>query len=104
MVDSASKLMASSSGGVSYHASIKCAPFEALYGQECRSLVIWTKVEESQLIGPELVQETTEKIFQIKERCLSMRSEIDENLRFVEEPIEIVTEILKKAKAKNISH
>nr|GFB69157.1 putative reverse transcriptase domain-containing protein [Tanacetum cinerariifolium] len=51
----------------SYHKSIKCAPFEALYGRKCRSLVIWTEIGESQLIGPEIVQETTKKIFQIKE-------------------------------------
>ncbi|GKA51685.1 putative reverse transcriptase domain-containing protein [Tanacetum coccineum] len=58
----------------SYHTSIKCAPFEALYGRKCRSPVIWTEVGESQLIGPELVQETTEKIFQIKERLITARS------------------------------
>ncbi|GJU43965.1 putative reverse transcriptase domain-containing protein [Tanacetum coccineum] len=58
----------------SYHTSIKCAPFEALYRQKCRSPVIWTEVGESQLIGPELVQETTEKIFQIKERLKTARS------------------------------
>ncbi|GJR31722.1 putative reverse transcriptase domain-containing protein [Tanacetum coccineum] len=52
----------------SYHTSIKCAPFEALYGRKCRSPVIWTEVGESQLIGPEIVQETTEKIVQIKEK------------------------------------
>ncbi|GJZ54666.1 putative reverse transcriptase domain-containing protein [Tanacetum coccineum] len=57
-----------------YHASIKCAPFEALYGRKCRSPVIWTEVEESQLIGPELVQKTTEKIFQIKEMLKTARS------------------------------
>ncbi|GKE45174.1 putative reverse transcriptase domain-containing protein [Tanacetum coccineum] len=52
----------------SYHKSIKCAPFEALYGRKCRSPVIWAEVRESQLIGPEFVQETTKKIMQIKER------------------------------------
>nr|GEU62204.1 putative reverse transcriptase domain-containing protein [Tanacetum cinerariifolium] len=58
----------------SYHASIKCAPFEALYGRKCRSLVIWTEVGESHRIGPEIVQETTEKIIQIKERLKTARS------------------------------
>nr|GEU68584.1 hypothetical protein [Tanacetum cinerariifolium] len=57
-----------------YHKSIKCAPFEALYGRKCRSPVIWTEIGESQLIGPEIVQETTEKIFQIKERLKTARS------------------------------
>ncbi|GJW87119.1 putative reverse transcriptase domain-containing protein [Tanacetum coccineum] len=46
----------------SYHASIKAAPFEALYGQKCRSPVCWAEVEEVQLTSPEMVQETTEKI------------------------------------------
>ncbi|GKA93247.1 putative reverse transcriptase domain-containing protein [Tanacetum coccineum] len=160
----------------SYHKSIKCAPFEALYGRKCRSPVIWAEVGESQLIGPELVQETTEKIFQIKERLITARSrqksyadkrrkplirvggpvsllcyfkvspwkgevllidkslpqelscvhdtfhvsnlkkclaepdvqvpldeiEIDENLRFVEEPIEIVERDVKKLKRRRI--
>ncbi|GJR17871.1 putative reverse transcriptase domain-containing protein [Tanacetum coccineum] len=50
----------------SYHASIKAAPFEALYGLKCRSPVCWTEVGEAQILGPELIQETTEKIVQIK--------------------------------------
>ncbi|GKE78618.1 putative reverse transcriptase domain-containing protein, partial [Tanacetum coccineum] len=57
-----------------YHTSINCAPFEALYGQKYRSPVIWTEVGESQLIGPEIVQETTKKIVQIKERLKTARS------------------------------
>ncbi|GKB85004.1 putative reverse transcriptase domain-containing protein, partial [Tanacetum coccineum] len=57
----------------SYHKSIKCAPFEALYGRKCRSPVIWAEVGESQLIGPEIVQETIEKIMQIKERLKMAR-------------------------------
>ncbi|GJR25337.1 putative reverse transcriptase domain-containing protein, partial [Tanacetum coccineum] len=38
------------------------------------SPVIWTEVGESQLIGPEIVQETTEKIVQIRERLKTARS------------------------------
>nr|GEZ88127.1 hypothetical protein [Tanacetum cinerariifolium] len=51
----------------SYHASIKAAPFEALYGRKCRSPVCWIEVGEFHLTGPEIVQETTEKIVQIKQ-------------------------------------
>ncbi|GJW87903.1 putative reverse transcriptase domain-containing protein [Tanacetum coccineum] len=52
----------------SYHASIKAAPYEALYGQKCRSPVCWAEVGEAQLTGPEMIQETTKKIVQIKQR------------------------------------
>ncbi|GJU77227.1 retrovirus-related pol polyprotein from transposon TNT 1-94 [Tanacetum coccineum] len=52
----------------SYHSSMRCALFEALYGRKCRSPIMWVEVGEGQLIGPELVQETTEKISQIKDR------------------------------------
>ncbi|GJW17830.1 putative reverse transcriptase domain-containing protein [Tanacetum coccineum] len=54
----------------SYHASIKAAPFEALYGRKCRSPVCWAEVGEVQLTGPEIVQETTKKIIQIKDRVM----------------------------------
>ncbi|GJW20678.1 hypothetical protein Tco_0031300 [Tanacetum coccineum] len=52
----------------SYHFSVRCAPFKALYGRKCRSPIMWAEVGEGQLIGPELVQETTKKILQIKDR------------------------------------
>ncbi|GJU83088.1 putative reverse transcriptase domain-containing protein [Tanacetum coccineum] len=57
----------------SYHASIKAAPFEALYGRKCRSPVCWTEVGEAQILGPELIQETTKKIVQIKQRMEAAR-------------------------------
>ncbi|GJY54279.1 putative reverse transcriptase domain-containing protein [Tanacetum coccineum] len=57
----------------SYHASIKAAPFEALYSRKCRSPVCWAEVREVQLIGPEIVQETTEKVIQIKQRFQAAR-------------------------------
>nr|GFA23998.1 hypothetical protein [Tanacetum cinerariifolium] len=123
----------------------------------CRSPVIWTEIGESQLIGPEIMHETTVKIFQIKERLKTSKShqksyadkrrkplefkvayrpklpqelsciydtfyvlnlkkclaesdaqipleeiKVDENLRFVEEPIEIVEKDVKKMKRRRI--
>ncbi|GJS61016.1 putative reverse transcriptase domain-containing protein [Tanacetum coccineum] len=35
-----------------YHASIKAAPFEALYGRKIRSPVCWTEVGEAQILDP----------------------------------------------------
>ncbi|GJU67231.1 putative reverse transcriptase domain-containing protein [Tanacetum coccineum] len=58
----------------SYHASIKAAPYEALYGRKCRSPVCWSEVGDSQLTGPELILETTEKIIQIKNHLSTARS------------------------------
>ncbi|GKC91555.1 putative reverse transcriptase domain-containing protein [Tanacetum coccineum] len=58
----------------SYHTSIKAAPYEALYGRKCRSPVYWSEVGDSQLTGPELIRDTTEKIVQIKNRLLTARS------------------------------
>nr|GFA73892.1 putative reverse transcriptase domain-containing protein [Tanacetum cinerariifolium] len=52
----------------SYHSSVRCALFEALYGRKCPSSIMWNEVGEGQLIGPKLVHETTEKISQIKDR------------------------------------
>ncbi|GJT02500.1 putative reverse transcriptase domain-containing protein [Tanacetum coccineum] len=57
----------------SYHSSVRCASFEALYGIKCRSPIMWDEVGEGQLIGPELVQETTKKISQIKDRLKATR-------------------------------
>nr|GEV47146.1 putative reverse transcriptase domain-containing protein [Tanacetum cinerariifolium] len=57
----------------SYNSSVRCASFEALYGRKCRSLIMWAEVREGQLIRPELVQETTEKISQIKDRLKAVR-------------------------------
>ncbi|GJU17707.1 putative reverse transcriptase domain-containing protein [Tanacetum coccineum] len=53
--------------------AVRCALFEALYGRKCRSPIMWAEVGEGQLIGPELVQETIEKISQIKDRLKAAR-------------------------------
>nr|GEX88168.1 reverse transcriptase domain-containing protein [Tanacetum cinerariifolium] len=56
-----------------YYASIKAAPFEALYGRKCRSPVCWAEVGDIQLMGPEIYHETTEKIVQIRQRLQAAR-------------------------------
>ncbi|GKA47913.1 putative reverse transcriptase domain-containing protein [Tanacetum coccineum] len=57
----------------SYHSSVRCAPFKALYGRKCFSPILQAKVGEGELIEPEIVQETTEKISQIKVRLKAVR-------------------------------
>nr|GFC87662.1 putative reverse transcriptase domain-containing protein [Tanacetum cinerariifolium] len=57
----------------SYHASIKATPFEALDGRMCRSPIYWTEVGRAQILGPELIQETIEKLVQIKKGMQAAR-------------------------------
>ncbi|XP_076882727.1 uncharacterized protein LOC143531278 [Bidens hawaiensis] len=50
------------------------APFEALYGRKCRSPICWNEIGKSQLTGPEMIQEITDKIAQIRNNLLAARS------------------------------
>ncbi|GJW05197.1 putative ribonuclease H-like domain-containing protein [Tanacetum coccineum] len=102
----------------SYHASIKAAPFEALYGRKCRSPVCWSEVGDAQLTGQEMNSlKRTERFVQIKNqiiswlvKCLSDEDliipfdevRIDEKLHFIEEPIEIVDKEEKQLKQSRI--
>ena len=52
----------------SYQVTIGMAPYEALYSRRCRTPVCWEEVGDKQLIGPELVQITSEKIKIIRNR------------------------------------
>ncbi|GKB55838.1 putative reverse transcriptase domain, ribonuclease H-like domain, aspartic peptidase domain protein [Tanacetum coccineum] len=55
---------------------------------KCRSPVCWAKVREAQLTGPEIIHETTEKIFKIKDRmqaaCDRKKSYADKRRRPLE--------------------
>nr|XP_043638059.1 uncharacterized protein LOC122609065 [Erigeron canadensis] len=57
----------------SYHASIGCPPYEVLYGRKCRSSLAWHRVGDMQLIGPEIILETTKRVAPIKENLLKAR-------------------------------
>ncbi|GKB32041.1 putative reverse transcriptase domain-containing protein [Tanacetum coccineum] len=52
---------------------IKAAPFEALYGRNCRSPISWDEIGDRQLTGLEIIHEMTEKIVQIKNRIQAAR-------------------------------
>jgi hypothetical protein len=41
----------------SYQASIKMTPYEALYGQQCRTPLFWSQTRESQVFGPEVLKD-----------------------------------------------
>ncbi|GJX24233.1 putative reverse transcriptase domain-containing protein [Tanacetum coccineum] len=56
--------------------AVRCAPFKALYGRKCCSPILWAEVGEGQLIGLEIVQETTEKISHIKDRLKATRDRV----------------------------
>ncbi|GJZ15439.1 putative reverse transcriptase domain-containing protein [Tanacetum coccineum] len=73
----------------SYHDSIKAASFEALYGRKCRSPVCWAEVGEVQLTGPEIVQETTEKIVQIKQRIQAAHDRQKSYADLKRKPVEV---------------
>ncbi|KAE9597601.1 putative nucleotidyltransferase, Ribonuclease H [Lupinus albus] len=59
----------------SFHSSIGMAPYEALYGRKCRTPVSWFETGENLILGPELVQETTEKIKKIRENMRIAQSQ-----------------------------
>ena len=52
----------------SYQASLKMAPFEALYGRRCRTPLLWDEVGDRQLFGPDLIKESEEKVKLIRDR------------------------------------
>ena len=52
----------------SYQASLKMAPFEALYGRRCRTPLMWDEVGDRQLFGPDLIRESEDKVKLIQDR------------------------------------
>ena len=52
----------------SYQSSIGMTPYEALYGQRCRSPVCWTELNEHKVIGSDIVKDTEAKFHVIRQR------------------------------------
>ncbi|XP_016747574.1 uncharacterized protein [Gossypium hirsutum] len=72
----------------SYQASIGMAPYEALYGQKCRTPTCWTELGEWRVLGPELVADTEDKVKliwdRLKEASDSQKSYADLKRREIE--------------------
>ena len=51
----------------SYQESIRMAPFEALYGQRCRTPLNWSETGERNVFGPDMVSEVEEQVQFIQE-------------------------------------
>ena len=52
----------------SFQSSIGMAPYEALYERKSKTPLCWTELSEKKIIGPDLIQETKEKVKVIRER------------------------------------
>jgi hypothetical protein len=51
----------------SYQASIKMAPYEALYGRQCRTPLFWSQTRESQVFGPEVLNDAEKHVQMVRE-------------------------------------
>ncbi|GJR36166.1 hypothetical protein Tco_1211850 [Tanacetum coccineum] len=74
--------------GGSYHLSVRCAPFKALYGRKCRSPVLWAEIGESSLTRLELVPETTDKVVLVKEKPKAARDHQKSDVDYRRKPLE----------------
>ncbi|KAK2436721.1 hypothetical protein QL285_021693 [Trifolium repens] len=54
----------------SFHTSIGMAPYEALYGRRYQTPLCWYQDGESMIVGPEMVQQTTDKVRKIRARMM----------------------------------
>jgi hypothetical protein len=51
----------------SFQASLKMAPFEALYGRKCRTPLMWSEVGERTFFGPATIVEAEENVAKVRE-------------------------------------
>jgi hypothetical protein len=50
-----------------YQASLKMAPFEALYGRKCRTPLMWSEVGKQTFFSPAAIVEAEENVAKVRE-------------------------------------
>jgi hypothetical protein len=50
-----------------YHASLKKAPFEVLYGRKCRTPLMWSEVGDRVIESPDFIRAAEQKIAEVRE-------------------------------------
>jgi hypothetical protein len=58
----------------SYQASLKMAPFEALYGRKCRIPLMWSEVGERTFFSPATIVEVEENVAKVRENLKRAQS------------------------------
>jgi hypothetical protein len=58
----------------SYQESLKMAPFEALYGRRCRTLLNWIEPGEKVIFGPDIVDEAEAMVHHIQDNLKAAKS------------------------------
>nr|GEU76351.1 hypothetical protein [Tanacetum cinerariifolium] len=113
----------------SYHSSVKCASFEALYGRKCRTPIAWAKIEYADnrrkplefSVGDKVLLKVSPRKDVVRfgvhdtfyvsnfKKCpadanlhIPLEVKIDDKLHFVEEPMEIMDREVKKLKRRRI--
>jgi hypothetical protein len=51
----------------SYQASVKMAPYKALYGRQCRTPLFWSQTRESQVFGREVLKDAERQVQMVRE-------------------------------------
>lgn len=57
-----------------FQVSIQMAPYETLYGRNCKSPLYWDEVEKSNIFRPEIVQEMKEQVKIIRNKMVTTQS------------------------------
>ncbi|GJS00283.1 putative ribonuclease H-like domain-containing protein [Tanacetum coccineum] len=101
----------------SYHASIKAAPYKALYGRKCRSHACWAEVlakvrkvayrlelpQELSIVHHTFHVSNLKKCYADEPLVMPLEGiHVDDKLQFVEEPVEIMEREIKRLKQSRI--